>query len=282
MKKNRWFVALILLTTLACVVPGLSTDSPQTNPTPDTRLEDMIALTVSAALEQTQQAQPTPTQVPTQTLVPTATSTPEADSSGSSLTENENGSFLFIDERGQYQITIPGELVPMRINQQEFLDAWLLPAASNPAIQTQLGFVQQQDPEHFRLFMFDFNEEHIDGGFVTNINFLWDPAVNLSTEEKLLEAANEYLEIFPGAEILETKTAVLQNQTPVGLVKFKNRVTTLEGAEINAIQKQAFLLLPEGILAITLSTAESQIEFIEPLFDEMLETFNLVEGAVVN
>jgi hypothetical protein len=262
---------------MACAVPGLSTDAPQTAPTPDTRLDNMVALTVSAALEMTQQAQPTLTPIPTQTPEPTATPTPQADSSGSSLTKNDDGSSTFIDELGKYQITVPQELLAMRINQQEYLDAWLLPAASNPAVQNQLNLIQKQDPNRFRLFAFDFNEENIESGFVTNINFLWDDATNLSTEEQLLQATNEYLQAFPGAEIIETKSAVLQNQTLVGLVKFKNPVTTLEGDAINVIQKQAFLLLPQGILVITLSTAESQVEFIEPLFDAMLETFSLTQ-----
>jgi len=277
MKQILRFLSALIILTMACAVPGLSTDAPQTAPTPDTRLDNMVALTVSAALEMTQQAQPTLTPIPTQTPEPTATPTPQADSSGSSLTKNDDGSSTFIDELGKYQITVPQELLAMRINQQEYLDAWLLPAASNPAVQNQLNLIQKQDPNRFRLFAFDFNEENIESGFVTNINFLWDDATNLSTEEQLLQATNEYLQAFPGAEIIETKSAVLQNQTLVGLVKFKNPVTTLEGDAINVIQKQAFLLLPQGILVITLSTAESQVEFIEPLFDAMLETFSLTQ-----
>jgi len=277
----RFFSALVLLT-IACVVPGLSTEVPQPVPTPDTRLESMVALTVSVALEMTQQAIPTSTLVPTQTPEPTPTSTPETDSSSSSLTRNDDGSFLFVDSNGKYQITLPNELLSMRINQREYLDAWLLPAASNPAIQNQLNIIQTQDPNRFRLFAFDFNEERIESGFVTNINFLWDDASILSTEEKLLAATNEYLQTFPGAEIIETKSVVLQNQTLVGLVKFKNPVTTMEDTEINVIEKQAFLLLPKGILGITLSTAESQIGFVEPLFDTMLETLSLVEETENN
>lgn len=277
MKQILRFLSALIILTMACAVPGLSTDTPQIAPTPDTRLENMVALTVSAALEMTQQAQPTPTPIPTQTAEPTPTSTLQADSAGSILVKNDDGSFLFTDELGKYQIEIPQELIALRINQKEFLDAWLLPAASNPAIQNQLGSMQNQDPYRFRLFAFDFNEENIESGFVTNINFLWDDATNLSTEEQLLQATNEYLQAFPGAEIIETKSVVLQNETLVGLVKFKNPVTTLEDAEINVIQKQAFLLLPQGILVITLSTAESQVEFVEPLFDAMLETFSLTQ-----
>lgn len=282
MKQMLRFFSALLFLTMACAVSSPSTDAPQSAPTVDTRLENMIPLTVSAAQTQTQEARPTHTPVPTHTAEPTPTSTPEADFVGSTLVQSDDGSFLFTDELGQYQITIPKELLPLRINQQEFLDAWLLPAASNASIQNQLNLIQKQDPTRFRLFVYDFNEEHIANGFVSNINFLWDDASNLSTEEQLLKTTNEYLQAFPGADIIETKSVVLQNDTLVGLVKFKNPVTTLEDVQINIIEKHAFLLLPQGILAIKLSTAESQIEFIEPLFDAMLETFSLVDGAIVN
>lgn len=279
MKQTLRFFSALMILTMACILPAPSTDAPLPPPTADTRLENMVALTVSSALEMTQQAIPTQTPVPTRTAQPTVTSTPEAVSSGSSFLESEEGTLTFVDSLGQYQIDVPNDLIAMRINEQEFLDAWLLPEASNPAIQNQLGTIQNQDLNRFRLFALDFNEEHIESGFVTNINFLWDDVSNLSVEESLLQAKDDYLEIFPDVEIVENNEVVLQNEISVGLLTFKNKVTTLENVEIVVFQKQAFLLLPKGILIITLSGAESQIEFIEPLFDEMIESFRLIEES---
>jgi hypothetical protein len=91
---------ILLITVLACVVPGLSTASqpaPVASPlgTADTRLEIMVAETVSAALEQTQQAVPTATIEPTHTPTPLATitpsPTPDVDDSGSTLNKLEDG-----------------------------------------------------------------------------------------------------------------------------------------------------------------------------------------------
>ncbi|MFN3491245.1 MAG: hypothetical protein ACK40V_03400 [Anaerolineales bacterium] len=273
----RFFSALMLLT-MACAVPGLSTQAPQPLPTPDTRLESMVALTVSAALEMTRQARPSLTPAPTQTAEPTPTSTPEADSSGSSLTKNDDGSSTFIDELGKYQITIPQELPAMRINQQEFLDAWLLPAASNPAIQNQLNLIQKQDPNAFRLFAFDFNEEHIDGGFVTNINLLWDnEELSLEDETGIVEIAGSYAESLPNSKVLTTELITLENGIRAGIITSNMPAVTLDGANIVAYQKQAFFDLSTGTLIITLSTTETWQETIEPLFDDMLESFNLTE-----
>jgi hypothetical protein len=279
MKQTLRFFSALMILTMACILPAPSTDAPLPAPTADTRLENMVALTVSSALEMTQQAIPTQTPVPTRTAQPTVTSTPEALAVESTLSKDEDGAIVFVDELAKYQITISSELMALRINQQEFLDAWLLPEASNSAIQNQLSTIQDQDPDRFRLFALDFNEEHIESGFVTNINFLWDDVSNLSIEESLLQAKDDYLEIFPDVEIVENNEVVLQNEISVGLLMFKNKVTTLENVEIVVFQKQAFLLLPKGILMITLSGAESQIEFIEPLFDEMLESFRLIEES---
>lgn len=275
MKQRLRFFLVLIVMTMACILPASPSASLPTV-TPDTRLENMVALTVSAALEMTQQAQPFPTL--TQTAEPTPTSTPEADSSGSSLTKNEDGSSIFIDKLGKYQITVPQEFVAMRINQQEFLDAWLLPEASNPAVQNQLNLIQKQDPNFFRLFAFDFNQEHIDGGFVTNINFLWDgEELSLEDETGMTDLASAYAEQLPNSQVLSTEIITLENETRAGIITSNMPAVTLDGANIVVYQKQAFFDLPAGTLIITLSTTETWQETIEPLFDAMLETFNIAE-----
>lgn len=278
-KKYRWLTALIFLMTMfACVLPAQQPASLPTV-TPDTRLDIMLAETVSAALTQTQQAVPTETPPPTSTPEPTATSTPEADSSGSTLIQSDDGSVIFIDERAKYQIIVPSELKALRINQQEFLDAWLLPEASNPAIQRTLGNIQDQDPNGYRLFVVDFNEEHIDGGFVTNISFLWDAGEELSLEDEtgIVEIADSYAESLPDSEVLTTELVTLESGIIAGIISSSMPATTLDGAEIVVFQKQAFFDLPTGTLIVTLSTTETWQETIEPLFDEILETFNLTD-----
>lgn len=277
-KKYRWLTTLIFLMTMfACVLPGQQPASLPTV-TPDTRLEIMLAETVSAALTQTQQAVPTETPPPTSTPEPTATSTPQADSSGSTLIQSDDGSVIFIDERAKYQIIVPSELKALRINQQEFLDAWLLPEASNPAIQRTLGNIQNQDPNGYRLFVVDFNEEHIDGGFVTNINIVWDEAeeISLEDETEIVAVANSYPTELPGSEVLTTEITRLENGRTIGVITSRLPATTLDDVDVVVFQKQIIIDLPVGTLSVTLSTTETWQATIEPLFDEMLETFNFV------
>ena len=194
--KRGLLTAVVLgMTALACVVPGLPTASAPA-PTPDTRLERMVAETVDAALELTRQAVPTatgflsatPQPTVTATLAATATQAPET-----MLDKNADGSSTFIDLSAKYQLTIPIQWLAVRINAPEYDEALQLPEAANPAIQGSLASIKEQDPSVFRLFMLDIAEEHLDGGFVTNVNLVWDPQMEVSfaddTDLKTLAAS---------------------------------------------------------------------------------------------
>lgn len=279
MKQMLRFLSALIILTMACAVPGLSTDSPQPLPTPDTRLESMVALTVSAALEMTQQAVPTETPLPTATIEPTATHTPQPDSSGSSLIKSEDGTFTFIDSLGKYQFSISSELIPLRINQQEYLDAWLLPEASNPVVQRYLDSLQKQDPSRVRLYIFDFDEERMASGFINNINVLWEENEDFSLEDEtdIVELANSYPEMLSGSEVLTTEITNLENGMRIGVITSNASVTTLENVDVILFQKQIVIDLSVGTLALTLSTDEKWQNTIEPLFDEILETIILID-----
>ncbi len=281
MKRRHGLFAtfLILTVTLACAMPAIAPASPSA-PTPDTRLGTIVAETVSAALELTRQVQaiPTATNPPTPTAEPTATSTPEAlDTSGSTLRTEENGNVIFTDERSGYRIEVPHAWLALRINQQEYLDAWLLPEASNTAVQNILGDMQTLDPDRFRLFALDINEEHIDGGFVTNVNVLRDDEleISLADETGLNAIAATYPESEPGVEVLPVEIVALENGVTVGIIATRLPATTLDDVEIVVVRKRVFIDLPVGTLVITLSTTETWQETAEPLFDTMIESLTI-------
>ncbi|MBI3153430.1 MAG: hypothetical protein HYZ21_14960 [Chloroflexi bacterium] len=275
--RRALFTALILLTTiLACAVPGLPAAS-QPAPTPDTRLDMMVAETVSAALAQTQQAVPTPTAPPTSTPEPTATPTPEEDSSGSALTKADDGYTLFADFNAGYEISVPTGWLAVRINQQEYLDAWLLPELTNPALQRSLSSIENLNPDELRLFALDIQEGHAETGFVTNINFLWNEQDDMSLEDDtdLKEIAATLPVALPGLELLSTEISATSNGIPIGMITSKTPATTLEGVGIVIFQKQVFVKVRVGTLSITLSTTEELRDTILPTFDAMVESINV-------
>lgn len=271
--RRALLAALILLTTiLACAVPGLPTAS-QPAPTVDTRLDMMVAETVSAALAQTQQAVPTPTVPPTATLEPTASPTPEADTSGSALTEMEDGSTLFSDFNAGYEVNVPAGWLAVRINQQEYLDAWLLSEFSNPAMQRSLSSIENLNPNELRLYAVDLQADHARTGFVTNINFIWyeQDDMSLDDDTDLLAVSAALPDALPGLEVLTTELSTNANGLPIGINTSRTPVTTLDNVSIVIFQKQVFIKVRAGTLTITLSTTEELRDTILPAFDAMIE-----------
>lgn len=283
MKQNRGLFTLLALgiTALACAVPGLPFAS--STPTPDTRLERMVAETVDAALLLTQQAVPTATAIPSATPVPTFTNTPivavPTQSAESVLDKNADGASAFIDLNGKYQLTVPMQWLALRINAPEYETALLLPEASNPAIQRQFASIKLQDPNVFRLFMLDLAEEHIDGGFVTNINLVWDQQMEVTLADDIdIKALAAALPVsLKDAEVIEAEVESTQSEIPFGFITLRTPILTQEGVKLTVYQKLVYLDLPLGTLNITLSTTETWQQTVEPSFDEIVESFIVLE-----
>ncbi len=275
-QRALFAVLTLLITAMACVVPGLPIAS-QTEPTADTRLEIMVAETVSAALQQTQQAVPAPTMARVSTSTPQPTTippspTPDMDDSGSAINRLEDNSAQFIDMKVGYEIIIPVGWLPIRINSQEYLDAWLLPELSNPAMQRSLGSIERMNPDEVRLFVLDIQEGHTEIDFVTNINFFWDQNNNISFEndEDLKAIAAALPESFFGLEVTAAELSATATGIPAGLITSKTMITTPDGVKVEMFQKQVFVNSKIGMLIITLSTTEELKQAILPQFDGII------------
>jgi hypothetical protein len=281
--RRALFAALILLTTiLACAVPGLPAAS-QPAPTADTRLEIMVAETVSAALEQTQQAVPTPTIAPTSTSSPrptiTPSPTPDADDSGSALNKQDDGSVHFTDTKAGYEVTVSTGWLPVRINSQEYLEAWLLPELTNPSMQRSLSSIENLNPDEIRLFILDTQEGHAEIDFVTNISIYWDQKneTSLENDEDLKAQAEALLGALAGLEVTLTEISTTANGVPIGVITSKTPITTLDGVSVEMFQKQVFIDINVGTLIVTLTTTEELRQTVLPQFDAMIETLKIEE-----
>ena len=281
MKPNRGVMIAIVLgiVALACAVPGLQPASSPPLPTPDTRLDRMVAETVTAALVLTQQAAPTqteipPTSAPTTTLEPTATPSAE-----SVLDENADGTHTFVDLLAKYQAVIPMEWLVTRINAPEFESVSQLPETADPAIQRSFAAIRDQDPGVFRLFLLDIAEEHFADGFVTNVNFVWDRQMEVSLENDtdITAIAAALPASLQNSEVTDTELKATKNEIPYGAITAKTPALTQEGAQIIVMQKLIYFDLPLGTLSITLSTTETWLETVEPSFDQIIESFTVLE-----
>lgn len=277
MTRRALLTALILFTTiLACVVPGLPAASPfgedaSPSPTPDIRLDIMIARTVSAALDLTALAVPTltPTLPP-----PTVTPTPKPFSSGSTLIKQDNGSTLFVDESAGYEITVPTGWLAVRINEKEYNDAWTLPENADIHIQTSLLSIKEQEPATFRLLVLDTQEGHIKNEIVTNINFIWDAQTVLSfdTDVDLQAFADELPSDTAGLTVSSVEIIIPPSGAPYGVITSKVGGFNASGAQVSLYQKMVLFNLKTGTLVITFTTENEFAETTLPVFGAMLGT----------
>ncbi len=273
--RRALFAALFLLTTaLACVVPGIQTASNPT-PTADTRLDIMVAETVSSALELTALAVPTvtPTLLPT-LPPPTVTPMPQPVLSGSTLVKQDNGSTLFVDENAGYEITVPANWLAVRVNEKEYYEAWLLPQASGPHIQSSLMSIQDQDPTTFRLLALDVQEGHIKNEIVTNMTLIWDQgtAISFDTEDDLTAFADNLPSIMEGLTVSSVEIVIPPSGVPYGVIKSEVGGFNASGAQVTLYQKMALFNLKTGTLVITFTTENGFTETTLPEFDGMLAT----------
>lgn len=276
MKRQRVFFAVLTLLTfaLACAVPGLPSAS-QPPPTPDTRLGTMVAGTVSAALELTALSVPTASSTPSaSTPVPTVTPGAALPIPGSTLTAQDDGSALFVDENAGYRITVPAGWLAVRPNEREYYDAFLLPQAANERIQTTLQTIRNQDPATFRLLVVDILEGHIQNEIVTNVNLIWDPNTTFSfdSEDDLQSLADTLPAGVDGLTVALVEIVIPPSGIPHGEIQSEIGGHNVLGQQVTLRQKMMIFNLRKGTLAVTFTTESGFSETTLPLFNAMIET----------
>jgi len=263
--KIKIYIAgsVLFLITLACVSQAVPTAiDPSTIPT-------IVVMTANAAMAKTAAAaSPTPTPVPTES----ATATPRISLSGTLLFLRDDQTTVFTDHRTGIELIIPAGWLAVRINEPEYYDAWVLPELSDPAFQRSLTNIRNLNPNESRLFAFDVQEGHLQGGFVTNINLLWNENedMSLDNDTDLQGAADSITQA--DLDILTTDVSVTSSGIPIGVITSKRAGTTME-----SFHKQVFVKALTGTLLITFTTSKDLKKTILPTFDAMIETMTLVK-----
>jgi len=299
--KRTLFVAVTLLAAIpACVVPGIATPAaPLPTLTADAAaIETMVALTVSAAIAQTEQSAPSPapasvivvtvptTPTPTPSATPTyapqatATSTPEAaNPAQSSLTKLEDGSLSFVDQRAGYEVKLTPGWLAVRVNEQEYLDAFSLAEAANTHIQQALLGIQNEDPNALRLFALDTKPEHIRNEFVSDMRFVLDAGKVISLNSNAdLQALADKVPASTTAfrfEVISTRILTSSSGIQFGIIEAESSFENTAGVSVPLYQKQVYFNAKGGLQSITLTTLDDLKPVLLPIFDAMLDTIKL-------
>ncbi len=281
-KQHRlWLaIALIFVLTLACITPGFSPQSPIGTLDPNS-LSTAIAGTANAASTQTAQAvPPTNTQPPEPTQTPTPTETvtptPRISTEGTSLSKQSDGTYNFIDYQGGYSIVVPAGWLAIRPNEEEYINAWMLPEASDLNIQRLLTQWQKDDPKVYRLYGLDTSPEHLQAGIPTDFSVTWTRD-NPSTIEQYLSDAKKLLpQTFLEAKITYAGMGTTSSQIPMGTVEASSKLTLISGEVLSLYQKQAVFHGKTGLLVFTFTTVSSLKDTTAPSFDSMVDGIKML------
>jgi hypothetical protein len=275
-KAKKYIMGSVLfLVILACSMPGLS--QPAAIPTFDQNaIPTMVALTANAGMAKTAvSTSPTPEPPPTATII----ATPKVSLSGSSLILRDDKTTVFTDYRTGIELIIPAGWLALRINEQEYYDAWTLPELSDPAFQGALTGINNLNPNESRLFAFDVQDGHLQRGFVTNINLLWSESedISLDNDADLQDIADSTSKATPGLKILSTDISANSSGIPIGVITSKVSRATLDGTKLVVFNKMLFVKARTGVLIITLTTTQELKDAVLPAFDVIFETITLVK-----
>jgi hypothetical protein len=270
-------VSSLMFAIVACAIPGGT--APLPTPTVDpAQLDAIVAETVSAALELTASAAtPTPPATSTSlpTIEPTASATPLPQTS---LTEQADGTIFFVDETSGFNMIIPPGWLPVRIDQLEYYDAFSLPQAADPNVQTALMEINSLDPKRHRLFVFDLQDGHLQNGFVNNVEVVFDTRpVSLKTDAELSTIAGELPIAVPGLTVQSFTVTETASGIQTGVILSEIDSQKEDGTPLDLFQKQVLLNVKAGSLVFTFTTEIGIRDATLPFFDSMIESIQLGE-----
>lgn len=280
MKKQSpiiFAVSILWLAALACAIPGQAASIPM--PTVDpAQLDAIVAETVSAALQLTASAAtstPPATSTSLPTIEPTASSTPLPQTF---LTDQADGTIFFVDETSGFNMIIPPGWLPVRIDQLEYYDAFSLPQAADPNLQTALMQINSLDPKVHRLFVFDLQDGHLQSGFVNNVEVvLGARSISLKTDAELSTIAGALPVAVPGLTVQSFAVTETASGIQIGVIISEIDSQKEDGIQLALFQKQVFLNVKGGELVFTFTTEQGIKDATLPFFDSMIESIQLGE-----
>lgn len=257
------FVLLFLLS--AC---GQDAPTPITNPP---AVETSLASTALALAKQTEAASPF-TATPSPTLTQTSTPTPRISLNGTSLVVNDDQSVLFTDHKLGYQINIPAGWLAVRLNEDEYYQAFSVEAvAQNPAITDFLTKIQTLNSDLVRLVAIDLKAGEIESGSISGISVILQPET-IKTIDDWVIANQARSKKIKGYQFLSSQS--LETASGIKVVVREEKSSSLTGEIIYS--RKMLLSMPAGVLLIDFETDLETKDTNLPDFTQVIDSLTLL------
>jgi hypothetical protein len=252
--------SIFLLTITGC----RRTPAPIVNPP---AVETSLAGTARALAKQTEAANPF-----TATPSPTATGTPtpaiKVSVNGTTLVMKEDGSALFSDYKAGIQLVIPPGWLPLRVNEEEYYQAFTSNiVSSNPSIGARLTQIQDVNLDNFRLDAIDTREGHTVNGVLSDMYVNFYPGDGRSLEQ-VAEAEGKKKSAFKNYLFLNRGYPKLENGTRTLVI---DRTWTQDQTK-KIFQRSVFFSLPSGVLSLNLYSHKDFKDTVLPDFEQVVNS----------
>ncbi len=252
--KKLWIVlsaVLILLAGLGCGGFSLFAPTPTPTPTPTS----------------------TPTATPTSTPTPTFTPTPEAPAGA---TIPEGWTLYEVDDEG-YAIALPPNWEQIDIDPETLEASINAVADQNPELA---GFLENQaailTTQNISFFGFDLSKGSAFSDFVTNINIIVQPLEAEITMDFMLAMTVPMLENLFELEQEIDQEIVTLSSGEAGRLQYGFEVAGGNG-QVQVIITQYIFIIDQSMYTLTLSTKTDEIQDREPVFEQIANSFHLID-----
>jgi hypothetical protein len=251
---------LLLLAIPACALPGRTAQPASVVNAKRTA----VALTSTAgALANLNTATPSP--IPTETIVPT----PKISLAGTSLIEQQDQSYSFIDHTAGIQLAIPAGWMPIRVNEEEYYKAFSSDVVlQNPPISEHLTAIQNVKPDILRLDAIDIRPGHIPNGIITNVNVIFE-AGDVRSLEKWEQAERNRKSPYKKYRFVSSSYPQTANGTKVLLIE---EHWAAAGDKGTIYYRGIFFPLPTGTIVLDFFTDSDFKDTVLPDFEQIVNS----------
>jgi hypothetical protein len=263
--KPSLLYSIVIISLFLSVVSGCKQSAPPVVNPP--AVETYLASTARALAKQTEAANPF-TKTPSPTATETQTPAPSISVNGTTLTMNEDGSAIFTDYKAGIQLIIPAGWLPLRVNEQEYYQAFTSDLTSmNPAIGERLTQIQDANLDNFRLDAIDIRDGHTVNGVLTDMNVNFYPGDARSLEQ-MAEAEGKKKSAFKNYLFLNRGYP----KTPDGTRTLVIDRTWTQDQTKKMFQRSVFFSLPTGALVLNLYANKEFKDTVLPDFDQVVNS----------
>jgi hypothetical protein len=266
---------VILIAIAACVLPGQAVPpAPEAPGIDPNTVASAVAGTAQASAQQTQQANPLPA---TATPAPVDTLPAEPPATGKLKEEQADGTTLFTDHDGGYQVTFPQGWVVIIPEKDDLNQIFNSMPEQEQNVAQMIETAKRADVNNM-IAVFSFNFKAQQGGYTPNINISYDtnPSLAATSLKDVLDSTAAYYPSM-GITVIRSELKNTASGLETGLIETEWALNAANGQKVSLHQKQIIFKSGSGIVVITFSTIRDATVDLTPDFDKLIESLQLLD-----